>query len=46
MENWIIRKIEKRDNAAVAQLIRAVFDELKIKSFLCRSLSGLNVRRI
>jgi putative acetyltransferase len=30
MENWIIRKIEKRDNAAVAQLIRAVFDELNI----------------
>jgi len=30
MENWIIRKIEKRDNGAVAQLIRAVFDELNI----------------
>lgn len=30
MGNWIIRKIEKRDNAAVAQLIRAVFDELNI----------------
>lgn len=30
MENWIIRKIEKRDNPAVAQLIRAVFDELNI----------------
>lgn len=30
MENWIIRKIEKKDNAAVAQLIRAVFDELHI----------------
>jgi hypothetical protein len=31
MENWIIRNRKKRDNAAVAQLIRAVFDEL-IKS--------------
>jgi putative acetyltransferase len=30
MENWSIRKIEKKDNAAVAQLIRAVFDELNI----------------
>lgn len=30
MENWIIRKIEKKDNQAVAQLIRAVFDELSI----------------
>lgn len=30
MENWIIRKIEKKDNEAVAQLIRAVFDELNI----------------
>ena len=30
MKNWIIRKIEKKDNAAVAQLIRAVFDELNI----------------
>lgn len=30
MENWIIRKIEKRDNQSVAQLIRAVFDELNI----------------
>jgi putative acetyltransferase len=30
MENWLIRKIEKKDNAAVAQLIRAVFDELNI----------------
>jgi putative acetyltransferase len=30
MENWIIRKNRKRDNAAVAQLIRAVFDELNI----------------
>lgn len=30
MENWVIRKIEKEDNQGVAQLIRAVFDELKI----------------
>ena len=30
MENWIIRKIEKKDNQLVAQLIRAVFDELNI----------------
>lgn len=30
MENWIIRKIEKKDNQAVAKLIRAVFDELDI----------------
>ena len=30
MNNWHIRKIEKKDNAAVAQLIRAVFDELNI----------------
>jgi len=30
MENWIIRKIEKKDNPDVAQLIRAVFDELNI----------------
>ena len=30
MKNWVIRKIEKKDNAAVAQLIRAVFDELNI----------------
>ncbi|MGO4821525.1 MULTISPECIES: GNAT family N-acetyltransferase [unclassified Flavobacterium] len=30
MENTIIRKIEKRDNPAVAQLIRSVFDELNI----------------
>ena len=30
MENWLIRKIEKKDNAAVAQLIRSVFDELNI----------------
>ena len=30
MYNWHIRKIEKKDNAAVAQLIRAVFEELDI----------------
>ncbi|WP_369752419.1 GNAT family N-acetyltransferase [Flavobacterium sp. WC2409] len=30
MENWIIRKIEKRDNQSVAKLIRSVFDELNI----------------
>jgi len=30
MNNWIIRKIQKEDNTAVAQLIRAVFDELNI----------------
>lgn len=30
MEKWIIRKIEKRDNQAVAQLIRTVFEELNI----------------
>ena len=30
MENWVIRKIERKDNAAVAKLIRAVFDELNI----------------
>jgi putative acetyltransferase len=30
MENWIIRKIEQKDNTAVAELIRAVFDELNI----------------
>jgi putative acetyltransferase len=30
MENRIIRKIEKKDNQAVAELIRAVFDELNI----------------
>jgi putative acetyltransferase len=33
MENWIIRK-KKRDNAAVAQLIRAVFDELNIPKWV------------
>lgn len=30
MENWIIRKIKKEDNQAVAQLIRSVFDEMGI----------------
>ena len=30
MDNWIIRKIQKGDNQAVAQLIRDVFDELNI----------------
>ena len=30
MENWIIRKIEKKDNREVAQLIRSVFDEMNI----------------
>ncbi|MBG6186083.1 GNAT family N-acetyltransferase [Flavobacterium sp. CAN_S2] len=30
MENYIIRKINKEDNTEVAQLIRAVFDELDI----------------
>ena len=30
MENWLIRKIEKKDNPAVAQLIRDVFEELNI----------------
>lgn len=30
MENWNIRKIEKKDNPAVARLIRSVFDELNI----------------
>jgi len=30
MENWSIRKIEKKDNAAVAKIIRTVFDELNI----------------
>lgn len=30
MENWIIRKITKEDNKAVAQLIRSVFDEMEI----------------
>lgn len=30
MENWVIRKIKKEDNQQVAQLIRAVFDELSI----------------
>lgn len=30
MENYIIRKINKEDNPEVAQLIRAVFDEMDI----------------
>lgn len=30
MNNWIIREIQKEDNQSVAQLIRAVFDELNI----------------
>ncbi|MFB9076984.1 GNAT family N-acetyltransferase [Flavobacterium procerum] len=30
MENCTIRKIEKKDNQAVAQLIRSVFDEMEI----------------
>lgn len=30
MKNWIIRKIEKKDNQVVADLIRSVFDELNI----------------
>ncbi|KAF2517385.1 GNAT family N-acetyltransferase [Flavobacterium foetidum] len=30
MENCTIRKIEKKDNEAVAQLIRSVFDEMGI----------------
>jgi len=30
MDNWIIRKIEKKDNQSIAALIRAVFDELNI----------------
>lgn len=30
MENYSIRKISKEDNAAVAQLIRSVFDEMDI----------------
>ncbi|MBS7233339.1 GNAT family N-acetyltransferase [Flavobacterium psychroterrae] len=30
MENWIIRRIKKEDNQAVAQLIRSVFDEMEI----------------
>jgi hypothetical protein len=47
MENGLLEN-RKKDNAAVAQLIRAVFDELNIQKWycLCRSLSGLNVRRI
>lgn len=30
MGNWVIREIEKKDNPAVAELIRAVFDEMNI----------------
>jgi len=30
MENWSIRKIEKKDNPTVAKIIRTVFDELNI----------------
>ncbi|MBP1225035.1 GNAT family N-acetyltransferase [Flavobacterium sp. 1355] len=30
MKNWIIRKIKKEDNKAVAALIRSVFDEMEI----------------
>lgn len=30
MEDFVIRKIEKKDNPAVAALIRAVFDEMEI----------------
>jgi putative acetyltransferase len=30
MKNWVVRRIEKKDNQAVAELIRAVFDELNI----------------
>jgi putative acetyltransferase len=30
MENWHIRKIEQKDNQAVAKLIRNVFEELNI----------------
>jgi putative acetyltransferase len=30
MKNWSIRKIERKDNETVAQLIRTVFDELNI----------------
>ena len=30
MDTWHIRKIEKKDNPAVAQLIRAIFEELEI----------------
>lgn len=30
MKNWVIRKIEKRDNQSVAALIRSVFDEMEI----------------
>jgi len=30
MVNWLIRTIEKKDNQAVASLIRSVFDEMEI----------------
>ncbi|MEG2101071.1 MAG: GNAT family N-acetyltransferase, partial [Flavobacterium sp.] len=30
MNNWIIRKIENKDNQSVAKLIRSVFDEMEI----------------
>ncbi|KVV15599.1 GNAT family N-acetyltransferase [Flavobacterium sp. TMP13] len=30
MENWVIRKMTHEDNAAVAELIRSVFEELEI----------------
>ena len=30
MENWIIRRIKREDNQAVAKLIRSVFDEMEI----------------
>jgi putative acetyltransferase len=30
MKNWDVRKVEKKDNQAIAQLIRAVFEELNI----------------
>lgn len=40
MENWHIRKIEKKDNPAVAQLIRDIVEELNIPN---RSLFRFNV---
>ncbi|WP_184161196.1 MULTISPECIES: GNAT family N-acetyltransferase [Flavobacterium] len=30
MKNWIIRKIKKEDNQAIASLIQSVFDEMEI----------------
>ncbi|MEG1023781.1 MAG: GNAT family N-acetyltransferase [Flavobacterium sp.] len=30
MNNWIIRRIENKDNQVVAELIRSVFDEMEI----------------